>query len=232
MLKICQHNNANRLIRYFDEDFVYDGDELDPLRREQIRGAAGLMPSWHGKASEFLQLPEVVTKAAFTTLAKNLHPLTKEQLTPRMRIDRIVAYDLTFSLPKGVSLLYAIGGHREVSHASKRAIASTMAEAEHLMRVRVRDGGPKDDRLTKNLTGEYVGIGASVLYSAYETWATENGIYKKLGAKGFRDRLTRLGFGQKRTNAARMVTGIGLKVTDTSRHPSLYPKIETEEFYI
>lgn len=152
MLKIHQHKNTKGLIKYFDEDFAYGGGEPDPLKREQSREQAGLMPSWHGRASEFLQLPKTVTKPAFTSLASNLHPVTKEQLTPRMRHDRIVAYDLTFSLPKGVSLLYAIAGHSDIINASKRAVIATMAEAEHHMRVRVRDGGPRDDRLTKNLT--------------------------------------------------------------------------------
>ncbi len=55
------------------------------------------------------------------------------------------------------------------------------------------------------------GIAAGQLFEEYKNWAIENGIQKQLGMKAFRDRLARQGFGQKRTNSARMVTGIRLK---------------------
>ncbi|MFO7861057.1 MAG: phage/plasmid primase, P4 family [Desulfosalsimonas sp.] len=54
-------------------------------------------------------------------------------------------------------------------------------------------------------------VTASELFKAYEEWAVENGIQRRLGMKAFRDRLTRLGFENRRTMYARMVTGIWLK---------------------
>lgn len=51
-------------------------------------------------------------------------------------------------------------------------------------------------------------IGIGELFRAYSQWALDNGIHKTLGKKGFRDRLTRLGFGEDRTNSTRFVTGI------------------------
>jgi len=66
-----------------------------------------------------------------------------------------------------------------------------------------------DDLCDKNISSP--GIGANVLFSTYKTWANDSGIHNQLGIKAFRDRLTRLGFGQKRTKNARMVTGISLK---------------------
>ena len=46
------------------------------------------------------------------------------------------------------------------------------------------------------------------LYIMYEAWAKEERIARLLGKKGFRDRLTGLGFGSDRNNDARLVTGI------------------------
>jgi putative DNA primase/helicase len=51
----------------------------------------------------------------------------------------------------------------------------------------------------------------SVIYVTYKTWAQEQGINKPVSQKTFRDRLTRLGFGNKRTSKDRRVTGIWLK---------------------
>lgn len=53
------------------------------------------------------------------------------------------------------------------------------------------------------------------VFSAYQSWAQENGIAKTMSKKGLRDRLTRLGFGAARSGSARYVTG--LKVTAISR---------------
>jgi putative DNA primase/helicase len=48
------------------------------------------------------------------------------------------------------------------------------------------------------------------LFSKYLDWADSNGISRKLGKKGVRDRLKRLGYGETRTSAARYVTGLKL----------------------
>ena len=50
-----------------------------------------------------------------------------------------------------------------------------------------------------------------VLYQAYDDWADNMGISKKVGQKEFRQRLNRLGFGERRTSEARWATGIGLR---------------------
>ena len=55
---------------------------------------------------------------------------------------------------------------------------------------------------------EYI---VSDLYAAYKLWATDNGVQRSLSMKSFRDRLTRLGYGSRRTNAARYVTGVKLR---------------------
>ena len=46
------------------------------------------------------------------------------------------------------------------------------------------------------------------VYNAYLAWATEQGIARTMSQKGFRERLDRLGFGNKRTSEDRWVTGM------------------------
>ena len=48
------------------------------------------------------------------------------------------------------------------------------------------------------------------VFSYYQTWASQNGINKSMSKKGFRDRLTRLGFGSYRYLSTRYVTGLRL----------------------
>ena len=48
------------------------------------------------------------------------------------------------------------------------------------------------------------------VFNAYIFWAAVNGIKKTMAQKGFRDRLTRLGFGTDRDRANRYVTGLTL----------------------
>jgi len=65
-----------------------------------------------------------------------------------------------------------------------------------------------DDECEQDSIGQ--GVGARELYRAYQAWGDANGIRQQLGSKAFRDRLTRLGYGQRRTKNARLVTGIRL----------------------
>lgn len=55
--------------------------------------------------------------------------------------------------------------------------------------------------------GQYE-VKASELYSHYRQWAMDNGISRSLSMKSFRDRLTRLGFGNRRMRDGRYVTGV------------------------
>jgi putative DNA primase/helicase len=51
-------------------------------------------------------------------------------------------------------------------------------------------------------------VKASLLYTHYKNWAGDVGIHRTLTMKSFRDRLTKLGLGNRRTNHGRYVTGI------------------------
>jgi P4 family phage/plasmid primase-like protien len=64
-----------------------------------------------------------------------------------------------------------------------------------------------DESCEQNVNYE---VTISDLFITYQDWADSNGISRKLGKKGVRDRLTRLGYGETRTSAARYVTGLKL----------------------
>ena len=55
-------------------------------------------------------------------------------------------------------------------------------------------------------------VPCNFLFDIYKNWVIENGIRQALGIKSFRERLTRLKFGTKRTSGSRLVTGISLKI--------------------
>ncbi|MFT5005966.1 MAG: putative DNA primase/helicase, partial [Paracoccaceae bacterium] len=87
------------------------------------------------------------------------------------------------------------------------------------------DDAKKEWRLEADQVAQFVddncqcSVGARApvadVYRAYESWAMENGIGKKMSQKGLRDRLTRLGFGTDRDRNTRYVTG--LKMTTVAR---------------
>ena len=63
----------------------------------------------------------------------------------RTRTERTVGYDFTFSVPKSVSLLYALSGDEGIMDAFRGAVDETMREMEAEMKTRVRMGGQDDE---------------------------------------------------------------------------------------
>ena len=57
-------------------------------------------------------------------------------------------------------------------------------------------------------------INVTKLYGRYKMWTDSQGINKTLGIKNFRDRLAKLGYGHKRRNDGKYVTG--LSVTEST----------------
>ncbi|MGH7169978.1 MAG: MobF family relaxase, partial [Gemmataceae bacterium] len=110
-----------------------------------------LVGSWGGKTASRLGLSGTVDKFSFERLCDNLDPRTGEPLTVRTRSDRTVGYDFTFSVPKSVSLLYALSGDQGIMDAFRGAVDDTMREMEAEMKTRVRMGGQDTDRTTGNM---------------------------------------------------------------------------------
>src|ERR1700676_3635141 len=140
MIRITQQNSAKDAKRYYaTADYYSEGQEL--------------VGSWGGKGAARLGLEGTVDKFSFERLCDNLNPKTGEPLTVRTRTERTVGYDFTFSVPKSVSLLYAMSGDQGIMDAFRGAVDETMREIETEMKTRVRKGGQASDRPTGTRVG-------------------------------------------------------------------------------
>src|SRR5438552_3708109 len=139
MIRITQQDSAAGAKRYYAvADYYSEGQEL--------------VGSWGGKGASRLGLSGTVDKFSFERLCDNLDPRTGEPLTVRTRTERRVGYDFTFSVPKSVSVLYAMSGDQDIMEAFRGAVDETMREIEAEMRTRVRRKGQDTDRTTGNMT--------------------------------------------------------------------------------
>jgi len=138
MIRISQQESAKDAKRYYARaDYYSEGQEIVGL--------------WGGKASTRLGLSGTVDKGSFEALCDNLDPRTGEPLTVRTRSERTVGYDFTFSVPKSVSLLYALSGDQDILGAFRSAVDETMRELEAEMKTRVRMNRQDSDRTTGNM---------------------------------------------------------------------------------
>ena len=138
MLRITQQNNSTDAKGYYAKaDYYSEGQEL--------------VGAWGGKGAARLGLDGTVDKFSFDRLCDNLNPRTGEPLTVRTRAERTVGYDFTFSVPKSVSLLYALSGDQDILAAFRAAVDETMREMEAEMKTRVRKGFQDTDRGTGNM---------------------------------------------------------------------------------
>lgn len=139
MIRHHVQKSAADAIRYYSySDYLAEGTSLSS--------------HLDGRAAERLGVAGSNAKEAFERLCHNLHPLTGEQLTERMRDDRIVGIDLTFDTPKWWAVLEALSPDRErLAELRRRASDETMRELEAAAAVRVRKGGRDENRTTGNL---------------------------------------------------------------------------------
>jgi len=116
---------------------------------------------WGGKAAPMLGLSGRVGEAEFMRLCNNLHPLTGDQLTPRMKSDRRPGFDFNFNCPKSVSLAYAYTHDKRIVQALRQAVQDMMEEMEQLVETRVRTFGRDENRVTgKWVYGEFIHLTA------------------------------------------------------------------------
>ena len=138
MIRITQQDSAKSAKSYYTTaDYYSEGQEL--------------VGSWGGRGASRLGLAGMVDKFSFERLCDNLDPQTGLPLTVRTRTERTVGYDFTFSVPKSVSLLYAMSGDQDILDAFRSSVDETMRELEAEMKTRVRKGRQDVDRTTGNM---------------------------------------------------------------------------------
>src|SRR6266404_2891848 len=138
MIRITQQESAKDAKRYYaTADYYSEGQEI--------------VGCWGGKGAARLGLEGTVDKLSFERLCDNLDAKNGKQLTARTRTERRVGYDFTFSVPKSVSLLYAMSGDEGILDAFRASVDETMREMEAEMRTRVRKNGADIDRTTGNM---------------------------------------------------------------------------------
>jgi len=120
-------------------------------RQTLLREGQEVIGSWGGKGAAMLGVQGTVDKRSFDQLCDNLSPLDGKPLTVRTRTGRTVGYDFTFSVPKSMSMLYALTGDPEILQAFRDAVTETMADIEAEMKTRVRKKGKDAERVTGNM---------------------------------------------------------------------------------
>lgn len=134
MLIATQGKNVAATRQYF-ESVLSQGDYY---LGQEVAG------HWHGRGVKLLglQTGALVTREQFAALLSGKHPMTGAALTQRQRQDRRPGVDLTFSVPKSVSLAWAINQDERIVEALRLAVQETMLrDVKPLMMRRVRDKG-------------------------------------------------------------------------------------------
>ncbi|HUO08166.1 MAG TPA: MobF family relaxase [Phycisphaerae bacterium] len=149
MLRIKARSSVEAAKRYYTEL-----QRLDYYTEDQE-----IIGHWGGKVAERLGLEGRLEKEAFCNLCDNINPATGKRLTARTDKDRVVGYDISFGVPKSVSLVNVWRGDNKIEEILDRAARETMADIEKEMRTRVRKGGHQD---ATRPTGEL--ISASFLH--------------------------------------------------------------------
>lgn len=147
MLIATQATSIEGTAKYFDTVLT----QGDYYTGAEING------TWQGKGAELLGLGvgSDVTAKQFKALLAGVHPLSGKPLAQRIRQDRRPGVDLTYSVPKSLSLVWAINKDEKLLEAIREAVHESIAkDVEPLMCRRVRDGQhatSKHRKVTGNL---------------------------------------------------------------------------------
>src|SRR6266568_5490449 len=119
--------NRGAATTYFDEHLSHND------YYSQAETQAG---HWIGVGADKLGLKpdEIVTREAFLRLCDNLHPVTRERLTPRRMVGggsaSRVFFDFQCAPPKSVSILAVTMDDRRIIQASGQACSIAVGELE------------------------------------------------------------------------------------------------------
>lgn len=133
MLIATQAKSIEGTLKYFETVLTVG----DYYTGQEVSG------TWNGKGAEILGLGvgSNVTKAQFQSLLQGQHPINGKKLAQRLRKDRRPGVDFTFSVPKSVSLAWAINRDESILDLFREAVQETMTkDIEPLVCRRVREG--------------------------------------------------------------------------------------------
>ena len=146
MIFINHQKSAKAAKDYYTQHIAPgDGRYYTEENAQQMKGV------WHGRGAGMLQLAGEVKQDDFFRLCDNLNPSTGERLTARTDADRRVMTDLTFDVPKSVSLAYELGGDDRILDAFRKSLHETMGDIERNVQTRVRKSGADENRATGNM---------------------------------------------------------------------------------
>ncbi|HYF32506.1 MAG TPA: MobF family relaxase [Chitinophagaceae bacterium] len=234
MIRMVQSNSARHAKTYFSDALVKSDYFMDD---QELAGR------FEGKLAERMGINGKALKEAFFALCDNRHPVTKDQLTPNTKANRIIGYDINFHCPKSVSLLHVLSKDNHILTAFEASVFETMKDIEADSKTRVRKGGRYDDRTTGELAwAEFVHQTARPVDGslpdphlhchAFVLNMTWDEIEKKIKAGKFRDikrdmpyyqsrfhkrlsdRLIDLGYRIKRTESSFEIEGVPQQVID------------------
>ena len=120
------------------EDYYSQGSEATPSR-------------WMGSAAEALDLSGPVDREDHLRTLQGFDPRTGEALVQKAGENRRYAFDLTFSAPKSVSIVWAVGSKevkKGIEAAQDRAVEKTLAFIEEKFALG-RRGSAKEGTITK-----------------------------------------------------------------------------------
>src|SRR5690606_33465548 len=99
---------------------------------------------WWGQAAGRLGLEGVVDSEAFLAVMAGLDPATRDDLGRKYGEGSVRGYDATFSAPKSVSVLFALGDEQirgEVVEAHERAVEAVLGWIQDRAHTRMRQHG-------------------------------------------------------------------------------------------
>src|ERR1022692_2220995 len=105
MISIGKLTSVEQAVRYLREAVAQQQIEYYTARGESPG-------RWAGPGAEVLGLRGDVTDTDFAAVLTGTHPRTGEELGKHWRRQTVVAFDVTVSAPKDVSILYALGDER------------------------------------------------------------------------------------------------------------------------
>ena len=124
---------------------------------------------WGGRPAQSLGLKGELKHKDFRAMVRNRHPRSLNQkLTERDKVGRRIGWDISFSPPKSLSLLWTVTQDQRLVEAMQQAANETMRMMEEYACVRVRKRGADHDRNTGNA--------AWAMFTHYTSRPVEDGV--------------------------------------------------------